>query len=151
MKIGGCTMNLSKNFPLAEIIESEVASDQGIDNTPGVIEKQILFYLCQFILQPTRDEFGWIDISSGFRCPELNRAVGGSMTSQHRFGEAADIIIKYADKMDAFHWMGDNLNFGQLIIYDNLPSIIHVSMPRPHKPEKEVLHRINGIYKPYRR
>ena len=143
--------NLSKNFTLEELIESEEARKRNIDNTPKVVEKQILFYLCQFILQPIREEFGPIKISSGFRCPDLNRAVDGSMTSQHRFGEAADIIIKYADKMDAFHWIIDNLNFGQAIIYDDLPSIIHVSMPRPHKPEREALQRINGIYKPYRR
>ncbi len=142
-------MNLSKNFPLKEMIESETAMEQNINNEPNAIEKQFLFYLCQFLLQPIRNHFGRIDVSSGFRCSELNRAVGGSMTSQHRWGEAADIIPRKANKMDVYSWIIDNLNFGQIIIYDDLPGIIHLSMPRLHKPNGEILIRRNGKYKPY--
>jgi len=57
-----------------------------------------LAYLCHMVLQPLRDRFGPIRINSGYRCPELNGAVGGVKNSQHMRGEAADIHLPSVEK-----------------------------------------------------
>jgi len=88
-------MRLSDNFTLEELIYSETAEKNGVDNTPSeeIIKK--LKRLCVKILQPIRDKYGdAIYVRSGYRCDELNKLVGGSKTSQHRKGEAADIVCK---------------------------------------------------------
>ena len=85
-------MKLTENFTLKEMTNSSTAERNGIDNTPdsGVISK--LEALCRLILQPIRDAYGkTIIVTSGYRSPELNRAVGGASNSQHTYGEAADI------------------------------------------------------------
>ncbi len=87
-------MQLSKNFSLSEFTRSDSAQKLGIDNT-GVSTEQLLnlAYLCHMVLQPLRDKFGLIMITSGLRCPELNKALGGAQNSQHLLGEAADIHL----------------------------------------------------------
>ena len=88
-------MRLSDNFTLEELIYSKTAEENGVDNTPSeeIIKK--LKRLCVKILQPIRDKYGdAIYVRSGYRCDELNKLVGGSKTSQHRKGEAADIVCK---------------------------------------------------------
>lgn len=87
-------MKLSEHFELAEFLVSETAARRGISNepTPEVIEN--LRQLCQLVLQPLRIKLGRpIVITSGYRSPALNRAVGGSPTSHHMQGHAADLIV----------------------------------------------------------
>jgi zinc D-Ala-D-Ala carboxypeptidase len=86
-------MKLSKNFTLEEMLESQTARRKNIEEQFQPTEDIIanLKLLCKNILQPLRDEAGAIMVSSGYRCPRLNKAIGGSKTSQHRFGQAADI------------------------------------------------------------
>lgn len=85
-------MKLSYNFTLNELTKSPTAKRLGINNEPSEQELKQLMALCEKILQPIRDEYGEpIVVSSGFRCSKLNKAVGGSPTSQHVKGEAADI------------------------------------------------------------
>ena len=87
-------MQLSKNFRLSEFTRSNTAKRLGIDNECSSVEQVLnLAYLCHMVLQPLRDRFGPIRITSGYRCPELNRAVGGVKNSQHLRGEAADIHL----------------------------------------------------------
>ena len=86
-------MQLSENFFLAEFVRSDTALRRGIDNTPDIQQIMNLKFLCENILQPLRDKFGPIVISSGFRSFALNRPVGGSASSQHMLGEACDIRI----------------------------------------------------------
>lgn len=83
---------LSKNFSFCEMVQSCTARRKNIDNTPSVYAMTCLEKLCRDILQPIRDEWGApIIVSSGYRCPELNKAVGGVTHSDHIFGCAADI------------------------------------------------------------
>jgi zinc D-Ala-D-Ala carboxypeptidase len=87
-------MKLSPNFTLEEMLESQTARRKGIAEQftppPEVIAN--LRALCKNILQPLRDAIGGpIKISSGYRTPRLNRAIGGARNSQHMVGEAADI------------------------------------------------------------
>ena len=133
---------LSDNFTLTEMCQT----DTGLDNIAGTDSSQKLYYLCQFILQPIRDKFGRTVISSGYRSPEVNDAVKGSLSSQHIRGEAADIVPVNAPLYDVYAWISSNLNYGQSILYSR-SNFIHISMPRLLKDNKENLICENGIYK----
>lgn len=88
-------LQLSKNFTLNEMVKSGTATAKHIDNTPNREQIENLSVLCRDILQPIREAWGEpIVVSSGFRCPKLNSAVGGSKTSQHMSGAAADFSAK---------------------------------------------------------
>ena len=83
-----------KYFTLAELIKSDTAKKKGIDNTPTFEVVEHLSELTEKVLDPLRAAYGMpIRISSGFRCPELNRAVSGAPTSVHQIGYAADMQV----------------------------------------------------------
>ncbi len=85
-------MKLSKNFTLQELVSSATASKYGIKNAPNAEQLQNLKNLAENILQPIRDEWNApIKVSSGFRCPLLNKKVKGAANSDHIYGAAADI------------------------------------------------------------
>ena len=85
-------MNLSKHFTLDEMLKSPTAQRLGIENTPNAEQLENLRDLVEYILEPLRVHYGRpIIVTSGFRCQKLNKAVGGSSTSQHVKGEAVDI------------------------------------------------------------
>lgn len=85
-------MKLTENFTLEEMVASQTATAKKIDNTPSEQVKANLKKLCETVLQPIRDRYGKpIHVSSGYRCPKLNKAVGGVANSKHQTGEAADI------------------------------------------------------------
>lgn len=87
-------MKLSPNFELSELLHSELAIRKGIDNTPTSAIVAELQRLAREILQPLRDHLGRpVVVSSGYRSPALNRAVGGSPNSAHMQGRAADITV----------------------------------------------------------
>ena len=74
-------MRLSKNFTLTEYTKSQTALRQGIDNTPGDEHLEAAKTLFEKVVQPVRDNFGPTVINSGYRGPDLNKAVGGSATT----------------------------------------------------------------------
>ncbi len=83
-----------KHFTLRELTRSETARRRGIDNTPPSSAVKALNDLVDNVLDPLRDAWGGpIRVNSGYRCPELNKAVGGTPYSQHQRGEAADITV----------------------------------------------------------
>lgn len=85
---------ISKNFKLSEFIESETARKKGIDNTPSEEIIENIKLLVTTILQPLRDKISFpFHVNSGYRCKKLNKAVGGSDTSAHLQGLAADITL----------------------------------------------------------
>ena len=84
-------MKLSKNFALSEITHSNTAKRLGIENEPTETHLQNMQHLVDNLLQPLRDALGPIRISSGYRNPSLNRAIGGSRSSQHCKGQALDV------------------------------------------------------------
>jgi zinc D-Ala-D-Ala carboxypeptidase len=126
-------MNLTKNFTLAEMTKSETALRHDMDNTPGEQEIAALKLLAEKVLQPVRDHFGrGVKVNSGFRHPEVNAKVGGSKTSDHCRGQAADIEIPGVANADLAQWIADNLEFRQLILEFYTPGIpdsgwVHVS------------------------
>lgn len=82
----------TKYFTLEEMCRSNTASIKGIENLPSEEIKEKLFYLMTHCLDPIREIWGKpIIVNSGYRCPELNKAIGGAKNSQHLKGEAADI------------------------------------------------------------
>jgi uncharacterized protein YcbK (DUF882 family) len=135
-------MRLSKNFTLKELIKSEKAKQLNFDNRPARNEQDKILYLTLFLLQPIRDMFGRVNVTSGYRCPELNQSIGGAAKSQHRYGEAVDFRTPEADLMGVFEWIKSNLTFGQ-VIYENpgegIKPWIHLSLPRFSGENKQAL------------
>lgn len=81
-----------KYFSFQEFERSDTAYKHGIDNTAPESARKSIAALVDKILDPLREAWGKpITVTSGYRCPELNKAVGGAATSQHLLGEAADI------------------------------------------------------------
>tara|TARA_R110000782_G_scaffold32024_4_gene78410 strand:- start:1926 stop:2375 length:450 start_codon:yes stop_codon:yes gene_type:complete len=112
-------MKLSKNFALSEITHSNTAKRLGIENEPTEVHLQNIKHLLDNLIQPLRDSIGPIRISSGYRNPSLNRAIGGSVSSQHCKGEALDIQFWQMGKMMnelIYEWILDSgLEFDQMI------------------------------------
>ena len=111
-------MKLTKNFSLEEMYRSETARRCGIDNKPQTEEVvENLRALCLEVLQPLRDHLGKpVVVSSGYRCKDLNKKVGGVENSQHLKGEAADIKVSGKEELiDVMRSIMDQTDFDQLI------------------------------------
>jgi len=109
-------MNLSKNFTLQELIKSDIAIRKGINNNPNAEQIEKLKLLCENILQPVRDRFGPVKITSGYRSSELCVAINSSINSQHTKAEAADFECPGINNVELADWIYKNLNFDQLIL-----------------------------------
>ena len=110
-------MRLSEHFSLSELTKSGTAIRKGIDNTPSETEVENLVLLCNMVLEPVREHYGVpFAPSSGFRCLELNRAIGSADTSQHVLGKAVDFEIPGVDNKQVALWVKENCIFDQLIL-----------------------------------
>jgi hypothetical protein len=134
---------LSKYATLDECSRSVTASRLGIDNNPPLEVRDNLREICSKVFDPCREFVGGpLAIASGYRSPKLNKAVGGSKTSEHMLGQALDIDCDtFGGKTNAelFHFIKDNLDFNQLIWEfgtDKNPEWIHVSYSRLHNKKK---------------
>lgn len=129
---------ITDNFTLEELVNSSTATKFNIDNTPDEKIKKNLKRLCEEVLQPIRDEYGYpIIVTSGYRCKELNDKVKGSKTSQHLKGEAADIKCTSTSKAYLFNLIKEmidkkRITVGQLIWEYGTkkePNWVHISLP----------------------
>ena len=109
-------MNLSRNFSLQELIKSDTAIRKGIDNNPNSDQVEKLKALCENILQPVRDHFGRVKVTSGYRSVELCMAIGSSANSQHAKAEAADFECLGVANAELSDWIKNNLDYDQLIL-----------------------------------
>ena len=109
-------MNLTRNFTLSELTKSDTAIRMGINNNPSAEQIEKLKALCENILQPVRDHFGRVKITSGFRSVELCLAINSSANSQHAKAEAADFECVGVDNVELFDWIKNNLEPDQLIL-----------------------------------
>jgi zinc D-Ala-D-Ala carboxypeptidase len=126
--------DLTKNFSFHEFTKTNhvefIEANAEAAEHPAIIRNTR--ELCKTLLQPIRDHFGAaISINSGYRMPALNDAVGGSITSQHVDGEAADIRISGVSLKEIYdHVRSGKYMYGQLILE---PGWIHISIPRPYQ------------------
>ncbi len=121
-----------KHFTLKELTRSSTAERLGIRNKPAVCEVAALERLVRYVLDPLRERYGRpVVVTSGYRSPALNRAVGGAATSQHLRGEAADITAgSRTENRRLYEIIRDHLPFDQLIWEqgdDTGPQWVHVS------------------------
>ena len=143
---------VTMHFTIEELYASKTAKEKGINNKPSTQQMINLVYLAAFVLEPLRVAMNEpIKISSGFRCYDLNKAVGGVYNSQHLKGQAADLCIDGDIEKGRrwFNYIKDNLLFDQLIWEKNQKTgscWVHVSFVFPDfgKNRKNV---IDGLVK----
>ena len=137
-------MQMSRNFSLQELIKSDTAIRMGINNNPSAEQMEKLKALCENILQPVRDHFGRVKVTSCFRSVDLCLAIKSSANSQHAKAEAADFEVMGTDNAELADWIYKNLEFDQLILEFYTPGEpnsgwIHCSYT-PNQPRKQFLH-----------
>ena len=137
-------MNLSRNFTLSEMTKSDTAIRKGINNNPNAEQIEKLKTLCEKILQPVRDHFGRVKVTSGFRSVELCQAIGSSVNSQHAKAEACDFEVIGVDNAELADWIHRELEWDQLILEFYTPGEpnsgwIHCSVTEG-MPKKSFLH-----------
>jgi hypothetical protein len=143
-------MQLSKNLTLSEVTRSETAKRRGISNMPTPEHIENFKKLAENVFQPIRDHFGVpIRISSGYRSKELNKAVGGSLSSQHCKGEAIDIDMDgtTVTNKQIFDFVKANVNFDQMIWEfgtDANPDWVHVSYNSDGAQRKQILKAVKA-------
>lgn len=141
-----------KYFTMRELTKSSTAERLKIDNSANILIQSSLNKLVDKILDPLRTAWGKpIVVSSGYRCPKLNKAIGGSTTSQHMKGEAADIHTttdSFADNKKLYDLILKlKLPFDQLIWEfgnDTGPDWIHVSFGNLNRRQKLRAKTVNG-------
>lgn len=143
-------MKLTTNFTLGELMATSTIlinrPDEPMETAVNLTKLAIL------ILQPIRDRWGALKITSGFRNWAVNSEVGGVSTSQHCFGEAADFVPLDADIDGVFEWAINHLSFGQCIKENkNGSRWIHISLPRESKSNMEALIFDGKKYSPYKK
>jgi len=140
-------MRLSKNFVLSEITRSNTATRLGISNEPTKEHLENMQRLILNLIQPMRDELGPIRITSGYRNPSLNRAIGGSSKSQHCKGQALDLQFWKDGQMcnkEIYDWvLQSGLDFDQMINEFDF-AWIHISL-KEKKNRKMVLEAYKDV------
>ncbi|MBU4564830.1 MAG: hypothetical protein KMY53_02260 [Desulfarculus sp.] len=121
------------HFTLDELIRSDIAQTYGLDNTPSPTALERLGELARMVLEPLRGRFGPIQVTSGFRSPELNWYVSLDRTSRHCRGEAADVLplaVGVGCPRLAL-WAASHLPCGQIILYNYERGWVHLDLAQP--------------------
>lgn len=135
---------LSEHFTLSEMTQSSTADRYNINNNVGTFEYNNLQRLCKEVLQPIRNKYGEpIRVTSGYRCPELNRRLKGSASSAHLKGLAVDIDTPNNEKL--FHLIIAMMNNGEIsvdqLIDEKNFSWLHIGLKEnPDNNRNQVLH-----------
>jgi zinc D-Ala-D-Ala carboxypeptidase len=143
-------MKLSANFSLNELTKSDTATRHDIDNTPTMQVIENLQDLVDNVLQPLREKFGPVVVTSGYRSPAVNTKIGGSTTSDHCHGYAADFEVLGMDNRELALYIRDHLKFKQLILEfyrDGVPDSgwVHCSFQKDaNKGQVLTAKKVNG-------
>lgn len=131
---------ISENFTLEELKHSNTAVARKMKNEPGATETANLYKLVENLLQPLRNLYGKpMIVNSGYRSPEVNKAVGGVATSQHMKGQAVDISCANPRALQKL-LISSGLPFDQAILYDDRRNnFLHLSFAEG-KNRKQVLY-----------
>lgn len=154
---------ISEHISYAEATTSETAIRKGIKNEPDDKQLQAMKTIAEKVFEPLRQYLSLkrgkdspIKINSFFRSEELNKAIGGSTTSQHSKGEAMDLSVNYPDfnNKDLFHMIKERGAFDQLISEfpkDEIPSWVHVSFAKNNRMQvlKAISENGQTKYVPY--
>jgi hypothetical protein len=128
-------MKLSEHFTLEEFTRSDYAIRHGIDNTPSEQVIENLRNHCIYTLEPLRDIVKKpIHILSGYRCPELNKAIGGAENSQHKEGKASDSIVQGMSVDELFDLASKYVQYDQVI--HEFARWLHISTADPSRRMK---------------
>ena len=141
---------ISEHISYKEGVYSITATRRGINNDPNDEQLNNMELLAEKVFEPLREWVnGPIKINSFFRCPELNKAIGGSSKSQHCHGQAIDIDDTYGKvaNSEMYHYIKENLDFDQLIWEfgdDDNPNWVHVSYVSKEDNRKRCLRAYKG-------
>ena len=136
---------ISEHISYKESTHSNTATRRGINNIPDDEQLANMELVAEEVFEPLREWVGGpIKINSFFRCPKLNKAIGGSSKSQHCEGRAIDIddTFRKASNADMYNYIKDHLEFDQLIweFGDNKnPDWVHVSYGSPEENRNRCL------------
>ena len=141
---------LSPHFALSELL---ITAHRYLDNSPSPEVIDRLRELCMEYLEPVRTAFGPVIVTSGYRCPQLNLAIGGSKTSAHMYGCAADFFALHgASCQRVVEWVGmdSRVPYDQIIDeYSSTSNWVHLAMVRPvgsQIPRRQSLTMRDGKY-----
>ena len=132
-------MNLSPHFTLEEMVRTGQSSLQTANTSEAAQFNGALKDVCVTLLEPIRAKFGPVRVTSGFRGTSVNKAVGGSPTSQHSKGEAADIVCPAVTVDELHRWIvvESGIAFGQCILEKPGSSVwVHISLGAPYRDPK---------------
>lgn len=119
---------------ISELIYSDTAHVCNINNMPTIQAIDKMQDLIHYVLQPVRFKFGAVHVTSGYRCPALNKKVGGAVNSEHIYGQAADFVMceRRINLREVFTYIRDYLEYNQLLFERNSKGDvwIHVSYLR---------------------
>lgn len=127
------------NFSLKELIHSDIAKQNNIDNTPNIEQCDNLLNLIFYCLQPIRDKIKKpIKVTSGFRCPKVNFFCGGAVNSSHLFGCAADVIPQGNNFKEIYDFVVDNLDYDECFIETNNKGVrwLHIAYRKNNNRKK---------------
>jgi len=132
---------LSKHFSFREMTKTSHRRFQNSNIKDGLEHYDKLKSVATDLLEPVRARFRRpVIVTSGYRGPDLNKAIGGSKTSQHMKAEAADFHVNRVDLRKVWKWIAyeSDVMFGQLILEGwaaNKPTWIHISLGAPWRPD----------------
>lgn len=128
---------INLNFTISELVHSDTATRQNINNMPDLKSLDNMLDLIVYLLQPIRDKFGSIRVTSGYRCEQLNRILKGADNSNHKYGCAADIIPLKATFRQVYDFIVNNLDYDECFIeQSNGKKWLHVAYRKGNNRRK---------------
>lgn len=107
------------NFTISELVYSDTAINHNINNMPDLRSLDNMLDLIVCLLQPIREKFGPIRVTSGYRCEKVNQLINGAVNSNHKYGCAADIIPLKATFRQVYDFIISNLDYDECFIEKN--------------------------------